>query len=154
VPFVEKDVGRDYTAAMEMIRRSGQQGVPVITAENEVLVGFDEVGLSRIAAKYAGPKRPPLGLLGADAQHYLARHPEHAENVPANTKGVYVGQVRPDSVAERSGLKTGDVITSVAGKRVRDLNMLDQMISTVEPGAPVSVSYLRNGKDESTTLQF
>jgi len=33
VPFEEKDVAADYEAAMEMIRRSGQQGVPVIATE-------------------------------------------------------------------------------------------------------------------------
>ena len=37
VPFVAKDVGRDYTAAVEMMRRSGQQAVPVTTTEDEVI---------------------------------------------------------------------------------------------------------------------
>jgi len=48
---------------MEMIRRSGQQGVPVITADDEVIVGFDQVRLAKIAERHSGPKRPALGLL-------------------------------------------------------------------------------------------
>jgi hypothetical protein len=63
---------------MEMIRRSGQQGVPVVATEDEVILGFDQVRLKRLADKLAAPKRPPLGVLAADAEEYLSRHPEKA----------------------------------------------------------------------------
>ncbi len=154
MPYVEKDVGKDYTAAMEMIRRSGQQGVPVVTAGDEVIVGFDQMRLARIADKFAGPKRPPLGLLAADAEQYLARHPEAAARLPAGTKGVYVGEIRPESVAERSGIRRGDVITTVAGKRVRNMSILDQMVGTLKAGEQVSVRFLRDGDEQTTTFQF
>lgn len=154
MPYVVKDVSTDYAAAMEMIRRSGQQGVPVITTEDDVIVGFDQVRLARVAERFAGPKRPPLGLLGANADTYLPKHPEAAEKFPAGVKGVYVGQVRPGSVAERAGLHPGDVITGLAGKRVRDMPMLDQMISILKPGESVDVRYLSDGKEKTTQLQF
>ena len=54
VPYQEKDVTKDYNAAMEMIRRSGQQGVPVTMAGDEVIVGFDQTRLARLVEKYAG----------------------------------------------------------------------------------------------------
>lgn len=139
---------------MEMIRRSGQQGVPVIATEDDVVVGFDQMRLARVADKYAGPHRPPLGLLAADAEQYLARHPEAAAGLPTGSKGVFVGEIRPDSVAERSGIRRGDVITTVAGKRVRNMSMLDQMISTLKAGENVSVRFLRNGEEQTTSLQF
>jgi S1-C subfamily serine protease len=154
VPFETKDVSRDYEAAMEMIRRSGQQGVPVIATEDEVIVGFDQVRLARLADKYAGPKRPPLGLLAADAEDYLRRHPEAAAGVPAGTKGVYVGQIRPDTVAERAGLQRGDIIVGLAGKRVRTMAMLDQLVSTLKAGDTATVRYLREGEERTGTLQF
>ncbi|MGH2533950.1 MAG: PDZ domain-containing protein [Thermomicrobiales bacterium] len=119
-----------------------------------MIVGFDQLRLARIADKHAGPKRPPLGLLAADAEQYLSRHPESAKSVPAGTKGVYVGEVRPESVAERSGIRRGDVITTVAGKRVRNLSILDQMIGTLKAGERVTVRFLREGEDQSTTFQF
>ncbi len=139
---------------MEMIRRSGQQGVPVIATDDEVIVGFDEARLTRLAKAFAVPKRPPLGVLAADAADYLARHPEIAAQVPPGTKGVYVGRVRPDTVGERAGLRAGDVITSLAGKRVRTMTMLDQLVETVSPGDAVTVRYLRAGTEETATLQF
>ncbi|MGH2560107.1 MAG: PDZ domain-containing protein [Thermomicrobiales bacterium] len=110
--------------------------------------------LARIADKHAGPKRPPLGLLAADAEQYLARHPEVAASIPAGAKGVFVGEVRPESVAEQGGIRRGDVITTVAGKRVRNMTILDQMIGTLKAGEQVSVRFLRDGEEQSTSFQF
>lgn len=154
VPYVDKDVASDYEAAMEMVRRTGQQGVPVIATEDEVIVGFDQARLARLAEKFSGPKRPPLGLLAADVEQYISRHPEIAGTVPEGTKGVYVGEVRPNSVAEKSGVRHGDIIQAVAGKRVRNMSSLDQLISTLRAGESVTVRVLRNGQDVHTTFQF
>ena len=141
-------------AAMEMIRRSGQQGVPVVATEDEVILGFDQVRLARLAEKYAGPKRPPLGILAADAEDYLAKHPDKAEKVPPGTKGVYIGKVRPKTVAARHNLKPGDIITSFAGKRVRTMAALDQMVDTLKAGDKATVKFIRDGEDQSLVLQF
>jgi S1-C subfamily serine protease len=139
---------------MEMIRRTGQQGVPVVATEDEVIMGFDQVRLARLAEKYAGPKRPPLGVLAADAEEYLQRHPEKADSIPPGTKGVYVGKIRPDTVAEQAGLRPGDVIIGFAGKRVRNMAQLDQMVDTLKAGDSVTARYLRDGQEATTALQF
>jgi len=141
-------------AAMEMIRRSGQQGVPVIATEDEVILGFDQARLAGIAEKFAKPKRPPLGILAADAEEYLARHPEKAAGLPAGTKGVYVGKIRPGTVADRAGLQPGDVITSVAGKRTPTMAKLDALVDTLQAGDTVTVRYLRGGDEAEAKLQF
>ncbi|MEA2523057.1 MAG: hypothetical protein QOF01_3485 [Thermomicrobiales bacterium] len=139
---------------MEMIRRSGQQGVPVITADDDVIVGFDQVRLAKIAERHAGPRRPALGLLAADAEQYFSRHPDAAAAFPPGTKGVYVGDVRPGSVAERSGIQRGDVIVSVAGKRVRSMKDLDTLVDTLKPGESVNVRFFRGMDEQTTTFQF
>lgn len=154
VPFRDVDVAKDYNAAMEMVRVSGQQGVPVTVADGEVILGFDQAKLAKLVAKFAGPKRPPLGILAADAEEYLTKHPEKAEQIPVGTKGVYVGKIRPKTVAERAGLEPGDVITSFAGKRVRNMAGLDQMVETLKAGDQATAKYLRNGEDRSVVLQF
>jgi glutaredoxin-like YruB-family protein len=41
IRFTEVDVSRDQTAAMDMYRRTGQMGVPVILINNRPIVGFD-----------------------------------------------------------------------------------------------------------------
>jgi|SRR5688572_22926421 S1-C subfamily serine protease len=141
-------------AAIEMIRRTGQQGVPVVAAGDEVIVGFDQLRLARLADRYAGPRRPPLGLMAADAADYLARHPDDPASAAGQTSGVYVGRIRPGTVAERAGLKSGDVITGLAGKRVRNMSALDQMIDAVLPGEQVAVDYWRAGENLKGSLQF
>ena len=65
-----------------MIRVSGQQGVPVTVANGDVILGFDQRKFAKLAEKFAGPKRPPLGILAADAEEYLAKHPDKAQQAP------------------------------------------------------------------------
>ena len=144
-------MAKDYDAAMEMVRLSGQQGVPVIAAGAEVIVGFDQPRLARIAKQYGANRRPAFGVLGADAEGYLQRHPEAARGAPIGSKGVYVGEVRLGSVAERAGIRRGDIITGFAGKRVDGTYALDKLIDMFQAGQSASVRILRNG--EAMTLQ-
>lgn len=41
VKFRDVDVSRDTAAARDMVRRSGQMGVPVVDIGGKVIVGFD-----------------------------------------------------------------------------------------------------------------
>jgi glutaredoxin-like YruB-family protein len=47
ISFTEKDVGSDEKAAEEMVKKSGQQGVPVIEIDGKISVGFDEEKLKK-----------------------------------------------------------------------------------------------------------
>lgn len=154
VPFVNKDVSVDMDAAREMVQISGQEGVPVVATEQEVIVGFDQIRLARIADRFAGPKRPGFGVLGANAEDYFARHPEKAPANGVDTRGVFVGQVKPRSVAERAGIRQGDVIQALANKRVRDMRALDQLMESVKSGDIVSVRILRGAEDVHLQLDF
>ena len=42
VPFQDMDVGLDKKAAQEMMKKSGQMGVPVIEIGGTIIVGFDQ----------------------------------------------------------------------------------------------------------------
>lgn len=154
VPFVEKRVDMDIEAAREMVSISGQQGVPVISTDREVIVGFDQMRLARIAERFAGPKRPAFGVLGANAEDYFGRHPEKKPSADTDIRGVYVGQVKPGSVAERAGIKVGDVIQAMANKRVRNMYAMDQLMANVKAGDAVSVRVLRGSDDVNLTLDF
>jgi NADH-dependent peroxiredoxin subunit F len=48
VEYRSIDVGVDRKAAKEMVEKSGQYGVPVITVDDEVIVGFDSNRLSEL----------------------------------------------------------------------------------------------------------
>jgi len=48
IPFVDRNVAVDRDAAKEMIQKSGQMGVPVITIDNEIMVGFNQALLDKL----------------------------------------------------------------------------------------------------------
>ncbi len=50
IAFEEVRVDADEEAAMEMIRLSGQRGVPVITNGESIVVGFNPQGITQLAA--------------------------------------------------------------------------------------------------------
>jgi len=47
VPFNEYDVSRDQRRADEMVRKSGQMGVPVIDINGKIIVGFNQPEVER-----------------------------------------------------------------------------------------------------------
>ena len=48
VKFRDVDVSRDPAAARDMVRRSGQQGVPVIDIGGKVIIGFDRPKINQL----------------------------------------------------------------------------------------------------------
>ena len=48
IEFEEKDVSQDEAALNEMIKKSGQMGVPVVEIDSQVIVGFDKERISRL----------------------------------------------------------------------------------------------------------
>lgn len=42
IDFTEKDVYMDEEARNEMVKMTGQSGVPVIVIDDEVIIGFDK----------------------------------------------------------------------------------------------------------------
>jgi glutaredoxin 3 len=47
IKFKDVDVSRDPMAARDMVRRSGQQGVPVIDIGGKIVVGFDRIKINK-----------------------------------------------------------------------------------------------------------
>lgn len=47
IKFKDVDVSRDPVAARDMVRRSGQQGVPVIDIGGKIVVGFDRIKINK-----------------------------------------------------------------------------------------------------------
>lgn len=52
IKYREVDVSRDAAAARDMVRRSGQMGVPVVDIGGKIIVGFDKPKIE----KYLGLK--------------------------------------------------------------------------------------------------
>jgi len=48
VQFEDVDVSRDSTAAMEMVKKSGQRGVPVLDINGNIIVGFNQAAIDTL----------------------------------------------------------------------------------------------------------
>jgi len=48
IRFKDVDVSRDQAAARDLIRRSGQMGVPVIDIGGRIVVGFDKPKINQM----------------------------------------------------------------------------------------------------------
>jgi len=51
IAYLEYDVAQERDKAKEMIQKSGQMGVPVITVGDEVMVGFNQAKLEELLSK-------------------------------------------------------------------------------------------------------
>lgn len=72
----------------------------------------------------------------------------------ADGKGVIVERAEPaDGPAAKAGLKQGDVIVEVDGNKINDTNDMHQVLSTVAPGARITLKYIRDGQLKTTRLR-
>jgi putative serine protease PepD len=66
--------------------------------------------------------------------------------------GVRLTQVRPGTPASRAGLRAGDIVSAVGGRRVRAADELGQAIDAEKPGDRVTLTYTRNGQSHTVTV--
>jgi len=66
--------------------------------------------------------------------------------------GALVSEPQADSPAAKAGIKSGDVITSVNDKPIRDARELARLIGTMPPGVTIKVALIRDGQDKTLTL--
>jgi serine protease Do len=68
--------------------------------------------------------------------------------------GVIIRSVQPGMPAEKSGLKAGDVITTINGRQIKDGDDLVNDISARKPGSSVQIGYLRDGKSSTVAVSI
>lgn len=62
-------------------------------------------------------------------------------------EGVILTDIQKGSPAEKSGLKSGDVVLEVNGKKAINASQLVSMISNIQPGQIAKMKIIRNGKE-------
>jgi serine protease Do len=79
--------------------------------------------------------------------------PELAEefNVSGQS-GALVGGVMADKPAEKAGIKPGDVIVEVAGKKISNANELRLFVSQIAPGTKADVKLIRSGHEQTVEV--
>jgi Do/DeqQ family serine protease len=99
--------------------------------------------------KYGSVKRGQLGVsmytVTPDIAHSLGL---------ANALGALVSQVVEGSPADRAGIRTGDVITSVNGQPVKSNSELRNTIGLLRVGDKVDIGLMRDGKPLRVTAMI
>jgi serine protease Do len=73
--------------------------------------------------------------------------PENAKFFDSkDNRGAIVTQVEANSPAAKSGLKVGDLITSINGHQVSDASQLQVMVGETHPGTTIKLAVNREGK--------
>jgi serine protease Do len=92
------------------------------------------------------------GMIGVTVQGVT---PEVAKSLGLSTvKGAIVTEVRPETPAERAGVKQGDVILSVDGKAIDSSNSLRNQVSRLAPGTNVTLTLLREGHERNLKVSL
>ena len=68
--------------------------------------------------------------------------------------GVLVGEVRENSPAAMVGIRIGDVVRKLDGRRVRSFKGLLGILNTHQPGDEVTVTFMRGNKEMSRKLKL
>lgn len=103
--------------------------------------------------KFGTVQRAVLGITGSDVSGYIDQQKEKGNEVELGTlNGIYIQEVTVGGAAEKAGLKSGDVLISVDGKKVDKFGELQELLVNHRPGDKVSVTYLRDKSKHTATL--
>ena len=92
------------------------------------------------------------GAIGIEMQSDASSATLRALGSP-DGKGVVVSRLKPaDGPAARAGLKQGDVIREINGRKLNDSLELSSVVAELTPGKSVTLKYLRDGKEQTASL--
>jgi len=142
----------------------GNSGGPLVDAHGEV-VGINTFIISNsgsfAGAGFAIPSQIAEASADALIKNGVVHHgylgisiedvtPENAGffNLP-DASGAIISQVTPGSPAGSAGLKSGDVLRELNGKKIIDSSAFQVAVSEMTPGTPIELGVLRNRRLET-----
>ena len=85
------------------------------------------------------------GWIGVEAQEITAELAE-SFGLP-DTEGALIAGVMRGSPADKAGIKPGDVLIQVDGKKVKDAQVMLDLIAALQPGSAARFTVKREGRD-------
>jgi serine protease Do len=136
----------------------GNSGGPLVAMDGSVvgmntaiIQGANTVGFA-IASSQIADVVPQLRDSGKVARGYIGV--QMAELPPAAQKavGALLAEVVDDGPAGKAGLRSGDLVTKVGDREVRESRDLLRAISGKPPGTEVAIEYLREGRERKAKV--
>src|SRR5437867_2252791 len=125
-------------------RSGGNQGIGFAIPANlarEVMRSLREKG------------RVVRGYIGASVQT-LTPDLADAMKLKGQPTGALVGELEPNAPAAKAGIKTGDLIAGVNGKKINDARELRLMIGSMPPGTKAQIEVNREGQTKTFDVQL
>jgi S1-C subfamily serine protease len=130
-------------------------GVNVAVSQSGQNIGFalpinivkESIDLFKTTGEF---ERPYLGV----SYKMISKQAALLNDVPA---GVYVQVVGEGSPAEKAGIKVGDIITEIDGKKLSDEEKdtsLATIVNKKKIGDSITVKYYRDNKEETVTVKL
>jgi len=145
----------------------GNSGGPLVNAHGE-LVGINTFIISNSGSFAGAGFAIPSQMVHATADQLIAHGKvDHGylgigmnDVTPDNAhffnlqdaSGAIVSQVTPDSPAANAGLKQGDVISELNGKKILNGSELQVAVSEDRPGTKIALGVIRDGKPMTVNL--
>jgi hypothetical protein len=133
---------------------------PTLNATGGALVAGLAADLARTVAELERPltlKRAASGPpVRGDARSFgasLGTVPDYAGPGEGKT-GVLLANVRPDSPAEKAGMRRGDILVELDGREIRDVNDFVYVLRRARPGERATAAVLRDGERVEMEVVF
>ena len=151
--------GKEFTVIQtDAAINSGNSGGALVNSKGEV-IGINTLKLSGTGVEGIGfaipinstvdiyeqlisegkVKRPFIGISGRDIDEQTAKQYNLVE-------GVYVVSVEQFSAAEKTGIKSYDIITEIDGKQVKNMDELNEIKNSHKIGDTLKLKVFRNGE--------
>lgn len=88
-----------------------------------------------------------LGITGTEVNEDLAKNFDYH-----SVNGAFVNEVLKDSAADKAGIKSGDILTSINGVKISNFGQLRAKIATLGAGAKVKIGIFRDGKEKEVEV--
>jgi serine protease Do len=145
----------------------GNSGGPLVDSHGE-LIGIDTFIISDSGSFAGAGFAIPAQIARASAEQIIKTGkvdhgylgitmndvtPDNAQffNLPDAT-GAIVSQVVPDSPAAHAGLKSGDVLRELNGRKMVNGSALQVAVSQTAPGTAIDLGILRDGKPQTVKI--
>ncbi len=117
------------------------EGMGFAIPSNEVVTIVNEL------VKKGKITRPQLGVRVIELQGIPEGYRSRLKIKSSLKNGIYIAFVSRNGSAANAGIKSGDVITKVDGKKIDDVASLHSILYSHKVGDTVNVTVNRNGKD-------
>ena len=124
------------------------EGMGFAIPSNEVVTIVNEL------VKKGKITRPQLGVRVVALNGIPEAYRSRLKIKSSLKNGIYVASINKNSSASRAGMKSGDVITAVDGKKVDDVSSLHSILYSHKVGDTVNVTVNRNGRNVSLNVKL